>query len=86
MTTRKVISMARLNGMFDIGEFLGGLIVHDLGDYRRHRRFGACCLLSNFRSRFLIYVSLPRRLWLRLCARFCEFPIPDVLNLGLKGL
>jgi len=82
--------MARLNGMLDIRESLGRLIVHHLGDYRRHRRFTASCLFSSFGRRSLIYVSLPRGLWLRLCARLkarlCEFPIPDVLNLGLEGL
>lgn len=84
--TMGCISMARLYGMLDVGEFLDRLIVHDIGDYRRHKRFAACCLLSSFRSRPLIYVSLPGSLWLRLHARFCKFPIPNVLNLGLEGL
>lgn len=78
--------MARLDGILDVGEFLGRLIAHDLGNYRRHKRFATCCLLSNFRSRSLIYVSLPRGLWLRLRASFCEFPIPYVLNFGLEGV
>ena len=85
MTTRVCRSMARLDGMLDVGEFLDRLIAHDLGDYRRHRRFAARGLLSNFGSRSLIYMSLPRSLWLRLRPCFCKFPVPDVLNLGLEG-
>ena len=84
--TRGRISMARLDGMLDIGEFLDRIIVHDFGDYRRHRRFDARSLLSSFKGRSLIYMSFPRGLWLGLRPRFCEFSIPDVLNLGLEGM
>jgi hypothetical protein len=78
--------MACLDGILDISEFLGRLIVHDLGDYRCHRRFAAGCLLSSFRCKSLIYMSLSQGLWVRLSSRLCEFPIPDVLDLGLERL
>jgi len=75
--------MARLNRMLDIVSSWDVFIVHDLGDYRRHRRFAACCFLSRFRSRSLIYVSLPRAL-AETARALCEFPIPDVLNSAWK--
>ena len=79
--------MTSLDGMLDISELVGRVIDHELGDCRRcHRCLSTNCLLSSLRRRFLVYVPLPRDIWLRLCARFCEFPISDVLNLDLEGL
>ena len=78
--------MARLDGMLDVCEILSEFTDHGLGGYRGCRwRFTADCLLSNFGHRFVIYMP-PKGVGLRLRTRLNEFPISDVLNLGLEGL
>ena len=87
MINRGCTSVSRLDGTLDITDFLGWLISGDLGSHRRcWWRVASDCLLSNFGGRFMVYMPPPNGVWLRLCAVPREFAIPDILNLGLKGL